>query len=190
MPAWQSPHPAARDLVVAVYKELLESYSPRRIAAYGDSAGGALLMSAVLKLRDDGVATPAVLGLISPWADITKTGDSPTVLRGADPILDYDLNLKASAAIYATDQDMRDPSVSPLYADFRNGFPPSYISSGTRDLFLSHCSRLQRKLLDAGIENQLVVYEGMWHVFQGFPIPEADDAWRDMTAFIERHWAR
>ena len=188
--AWQSPHPASRDLVVAVYKELLESYSPRRIAAYGDSAGGALLMSAVLKLRDDGVAMPAVLGLISPWADITKTGDSPTLLRGADPILDYDLNLKASAEIYATDQDMRDPSISPLYADFRKGFPPSYLSTGTRDLFLSHCSRLQRKLLDAGIENQLVVYEGMWHVFQGFQIPEANDAWRDMTAFIERHWAR
>ena len=57
-------------------------------------------------------------------------------------------------------------------------------------MFLSHCARLQRKLIDAGVENQLVVYEGMWHVFQMFRIPEEHDAWRDMAAFFERHWAR
>ena len=85
---------------------------------------------------------------------------------------------------------MTNPSISPLYADFKKGFPPSYISTGTRDLFLSHCARLQRKLNDAGIENQLVVHEGMWHVFQGMRLPEEKDAWRDLTAFFERRWAR
>jgi monoterpene epsilon-lactone hydrolase len=188
--AWQSPHPASRDLVVEVYEELLESYSPRRIAMFGDSAGGGLLMSSILKLRDDGVAMPAVLGLVSPWADITYTGDSQTLHRGADLLLDYDLNLAASAAAYATGQDMKDPSISPVYADFQRGFPPSFISTGTRDLFLSHCARLQRKLIDAGITNQLVVYEGMWHVFQSFRVPEERDAWRDMSSFFERHWGR
>ncbi len=188
--AWQSPHPASRDLVVEVYRELLESYAPQQIAMFGDSAGGALLMSAVLKLRDDGVPMPAVLGLVSPWADISKTGDSQTVHRGADLLIDYDLNLSASAEIFATGQKMNDPSISPIYADFNRGFPPSYVSSGTRDLFLSHCVRLQRKLIDAGIENQLVVYEGMWHVFQSFRIPEEEDAWRDMAAFFARHWGR
>ena len=188
--AWQSPHPGSRDLVVAIYKELLESYAPRRIAMFGDSAGGALLMSAVLKLRDDGAPMPAVLGLLSPWADITYTGDSQTLLRGADLLLDYDLILRASAELYATGQNKKEPSISPLYADFNRGFPPSYISSGTRDLFLSHCARLQRKLMDAGIENQLVVYEGMWHVFQSFRVPEEMDAWRDMSTFFARHWAR
>jgi acetyl esterase/lipase len=188
--AWQKPHPASRDLVVAVYQKLLKTYAPRRIAMYGDSAGGALLMSAVLKMRDDGLPMPAVLGLISPWADITKTGDSLTLLQGADPILDYDLNLKAAAETYATGQDLKDPSISPLYADFKKGFPPSYISTGTRDLFLSHCARLQRKLIDAGIDNQLVLYEGMWHVFQGSRIPEEKDAWLDLVAFLKSHWAR
>ena len=188
--AWQDPHPASRDVVVAVYRKIIETYAQRHMAMYGDSAGGAALMSAVLKLRADGSPLPAVLGLISPWADITKTGDSMTLLEGADPILHYDRNLKASAEIYGAGQDLEDPSISPLYADYDVGFPPSYISTGTRDLFLSHCARLQRKLIDAGIENQLVVYEGMWHVFQGFRIPEEEAAWRDMVTFFERHWAR
>lgn len=188
--AWKKPHPASRDVVVAVYKELLKSYAPRRIAMYGDSAGGGLLMSAVLKIRDDGIAMPSVLGLLSPWADVTQTGDSLLLLDGADPMIGYDFNLGASATVYATGQDLKDPSVSPLYADFNKGFPPSYISTGTRDLFLSHCARLQRKLIDAGVENQLVVYEGMWHVFQALRIPEEHDAWRDMAVFFERHWGR
>ena len=188
--AWKKPHPASRDVVVAVYKKLLESYSPRRIAMYGDSAGAALLMSTVLKIRDDGIAMPAVLGLLSPWADVARTGDSFLLLEGADPMIGYDLNLGASAKVYAAGQDLKDPSISPVYADFTRGFPPSYISTGTRDLFLSHCARLQRKLINAGVENQLVVYEGMWHVFQTFRIPEEHDAWRDMATFFERHWAR
>ncbi len=188
--AWQQPHPASRDLVVAVYQVLLNTYAPRRIAMYGDSAGGALLMSAVLKMREDGLPMPSALGLLSPWADVTKAGDSQTLLQGADPVLDYDLNLKASAEVYATEQDLKDPSISPLYADYKKGFPPSYISTGTRDLFLSHCARLQRKLIDAGIENQLVLHEGMWHVFQGFRVPEEKDAWLDLVAFLNRNWAR
>lgn len=188
--AWQAPHPASRDLVAAVYRDLLKTYAPRRIAMFGDSAGGALLMSAILKVRDDGLPMPAVLGLISPWADITKEGDSQTLLESADPILNYDLNLKASAETYAAGQELKDPSISPLHADFMKGFPAFYVSTGTRDLFLSHCARLQRKLIDAGIDNQLVVYEGMWHVFQSVSIPEQAAAWRDMITFFDRHWAR
>lgn len=188
--AWQKPHPASRDVLVAVYQHLLGTYEPRKIAMFGDSAGGNVLMSAVLKIRDGGMPMPAVLGLISPWADITDAGDSQTLLEGADPLLHYDLTLKASAEVYAAGTDLKNPSISPLYADYTKGFPPSYISTGTRDLFLSHCARLQRNLIDAGIENQLVVHEGMWHVFQTFRIPEAEAAWRDMVAFFERHWAR
>ena len=191
--AWQEAHPASRDRVVLVYRQLLNDYAPRRIAMYGDSAGGGVLMSAVLKIRDDGLPMPAVLGLISPWTDVTKTGDSYTLNAGADLILHYEGNLDDSARIYGRDQDLKDPSVSPIYADFNKGFPPSYISSGTRDLFLSNAVRLQRKLLDAGVANQLIVYEGMWHVFQELPdpkLPEARVAWRDMAAFFERHWGR
>jgi monoterpene epsilon-lactone hydrolase len=189
--AWQKPHPASRDVVVAVYKELLKTTNSRHIAMFGDSAGGALVMSAVLHFRDLGLPMPAVLGLISPWADVTKTGDSVTRNGGgADPVIDYEANLAASAKAYGAKQNLRDPSISPIYADFTKGFPPSYISTGTRDLFLSHCARLQRKLTDAGVENRLMLHEGMWHVFQSFDLPEALPAYLDMAAFFEQHWAR
>ena len=190
--AWQKPYPAARDRMVAVYKELLKTHSPQHIAMAGDSAGGGLVMSSVLKLRDDGQPMPAVLGLISPWADISKTGDSMVVASGHDPLIDYDKNLSAAAKLYADGLSLQDPNVSPIYADFRKGFPPTYISSGTRDHFLSHTSRLQRKLTDAGVTNSLFVYEGMWHVFQIGPplIPEAESAWQDFADFLNRHLAR
>ena len=189
--AWQKPHPASRDVAVTVYEELLKTYSPQHIAMFGDSAGGALVMSTVLKMRDLGLPMPAVLGLISPWADVTKTGDSLTRNgAGVDPQIDHDASLAASANAYGANQDLKDPSISPIYANFTKGFPPSYISTGTRDLFLSTCARLQRKLTDAGIENRLMLHEGMWHVFQGDDIPEAPAAYRYMAAFFERHWAR
>jgi monoterpene epsilon-lactone hydrolase len=190
--AWQKPHPAARDRMVAVYRELLKTYSPRHIAMAGDSAGGGLVMSSVLKIRDDGLLMPAVLGLISPWADISKTGDSMVVASGHDPLIDYDKNLAAAAKLYADGLSLKDPNVSPIYADFGKGFPPTYISSGTRDHFLSHTSRLQRRLTDAGVTNRLFVYEGMWHVFQIAPpvIPEAGPAWRDFANFLNSHLAR
>jgi monoterpene epsilon-lactone hydrolase len=190
--AWQKPYPAARDRMVAVYSELLKTYSPQHVAMAGDSAGGGLVMSSVLKLRDDGLPMPAVLGLISPWADISKTGDSMVVTSGYDPLIDYDKNLAAAAKLYAGGLNLQDPNVSPIYADFSKGFPPTYISSGTRDHFLSHASRLQRKLTNASVTNSLFVYEGMWHVFQVAPpvIPEATHAWRDFAEFLNRHLAR
>lgn len=189
--AWQKPHPATRDVAVSVYKELLKSTKSRHIAMFGDSAGGALVMSTVLRVRDLGLPMPAVLGLIFPWADVTKTGDSLTRNgRGDDPLLDYEATLAASAKIYGAKQNLKDPSVSPIYADFTKGFPPSYISTGTRDLFLSHCARLQRKLTDAGIENRLMLHEGMWHVFQSFDLPETPAAYRGMATFFEQRWAR
>jgi monoterpene epsilon-lactone hydrolase len=191
--AWQKPFPAARDLLVEVYQEVLKSHSPRHIALSGDSAGGGLVLSSVLKMRDDGLPMPAALGLLSPWADVSKTGDSMTVAAGHDPLINYDVNLEASAKLYANGLDLKDPGVSPLYGDYAQGFPPTFMSSGTRDLFLSHVARMQRKLTDAGVDNEVHVYEGMWHVFQIAPdpaMPEALSAWRDLISFVERHMAR
>lgn len=190
--AWQAPRPAQRDRVLEVYREILATHSARHIVMVGDSAGGGLIMTSVLHLRDAGLPMPAALGLLSPWADISKSGSSLYDLAGGgDPIIDYDTSLAPSAELYAGDAPLTDPAVSPLYADFTAGFPPSYISTGTRDLFLSHTARLQRVLTDAGVQNSLFVYEGMWHVFQqDFDLPETEAAWRDLANFLDRNWAR
>lgn len=190
--AWQKPQPANSDRVLAVYREVLKKHSALHVVMVGDSAGGGLIMTSVLRIREEGLPLPAALGLLSPWADISKTGTSLYDLAGGgDPIIDWDRNLVASAKLYAGDLPLTDPAVSPIYADFTQGFPPCYISTGTKDLFLSHCARLQRKLTNAGVDNRLFVYEGMFHVFQqDLNLPESEAAWRDLANFLEGHWAR
>ena len=186
--AWQNPFPAARDLLTKIYVELLKDYEPHNIAMYGDSAGGGMLVSSIHELMRAGFTPPAALGLISPWVDSTKTGDSLTLVAGQDPILDYEIVLENPARVYANGHALDSPGISPINAQFTGNFPPTYISTGTRDLFLSHCARFQRKLLDANVRTELVVYEGMWHVFQALRIPEECNAWKDMVRFLGYHW--
>lgn len=185
----QNPFPAALDSCFTVYKELLKEYPAKNIGVFGDSAGGCLTLSLLLKAQDAGVAMPAAAGLISPWCDIGKTGDSYFTLEGADPIIHYEKNLRNEATAYAGKVTTQHPSVSPLYADFKKGFPPTLIQTGTRDLFLSNCVRLHRKMQAKGIDVELSVAEGMWHVFQTIPqpaIPEARVSFEEMAEFFRR----
>ena len=163
------PFPAGLDDCITVYSELLKQYPPQSIGIFGDSAGGALTVSTVISARDAGLPMPAATVLLSPWSDITRTGDSYYTLEGIDPVLSYPLNLKQSAAAYAGKNNMKLPLISPVYADFSPGFPPTMIQVGTREIFLSNAARLQRALLDAGVDARLRLWEGMWHVFQYLP---------------------
>ncbi len=186
----EHPHPAAVDDAVTVYKELLKTHQPEDIAIFGTSAGGSLAASAVLAARDQGLPLPAAVLMNTPWSDLTKTGDSYATLAGLDPVLvDYDGLLATMARIYAGDEDMKHPLLSPVYADYDAGFPPSFLLTGTRDLFLSNTVRHHRVLRDAGIEADLHVYEGMWHAFTGIPqgLPEGQSALTEMIDFFDRH---
>ncbi|MBL4757159.1 MAG: alpha/beta hydrolase, partial [Rhizobiales bacterium] len=76
---------------------------------------------------------------------------------------------------------------SPLYSDFSKGFPPTLIQGGTKEILLSTTVRLYRTLDTAGQEVTLDIYEGMPHVFQQQPIPEAQLAINKSAAFILKH---
>lgn len=171
--------------VLAVFRALGEQgHAPKDIAVIGDSAGGGLAACTVLKLRDDGLGMPGAVVLWSPWADLSNDGDTAVTLRDADPILNYDYLLKNSAQAFTRGLDLRDPRVSPVYADFDKGFPPTLIQEGTRTIFLSTSVRLHRKLDEAGQKPVIDMYEGMPHVFQDLPIPEAATAIRRSAEFI------
>lgn len=171
--------------VVAVIRALLaQGYAMDRIALIGDSAGGGLALSTVQNLRQQGLGMPAALVLWSPWADLTDRGDTAVTLKDADPILSYDLMLKNSALAYANGLDLKDPRVSPIYGEFGKGFPPTLIQEGTRTTFLSTSVRLYRKLDEAGLKPVIDMYEGMPHVFQDMPAPEAAIAIRKSAEFI------
>ena len=181
----EHPYPAAVEDCVAVYGALLERFDPANVVVFGDSAGGALAMATILATRDAGLALPAGAVLFSPWADLSKTGDSYETLEGKDPDNHYEINLRASAEAYAAGHDLTDPLISPVYGDFGPGFPPVLISCGTRDLFLSNCARTQRAMKRAGVDVQLTLWEGMWHWFEIYPkLPEGGESIAEAAAFL------
>jgi acetyl esterase/lipase len=159
------------------------------IAIYGDSAGGGLAAGSVLKLRDAGLGTPAAVVLWSPWADITETGDTYQTLKEAEPNFLYEKVLGPSADAYADRKDQKHPYVSPVYADFTKGFPPTLLQGGTREIFLSNFVRLYQALDNSGQTVKLDLYEGMPHVFQ-LKLPESPEsvtALQKMNSFLIRH---
>lgn len=178
---WKTIQSQVMDVLAALRQQ---GYAMKHIALIGDSAGGGLAASTVLNLRDQEQRMPGAVVLWSPWADLSNEGDTAVTLRDADPVLSYDLLLKNSALAYAEGVELKDPRVSPLYADFRKGFPPTLIQEGTRTIFLSTSVRLYRKLDEAGQQPVIDMYEGMPHVFQDLPVPEAATAIRKSAAFI------
>ncbi|NQV45948.1 MAG: alpha/beta hydrolase [Rhodospirillales bacterium] len=181
----ENPYPAALDASLVVYKHLCETYGADNVGVSGDSAGGNLTLATVLRAMADGLPPPAVLALFSPWSDLTDGGDTMRTLEGIDPDLDFDSYLGKSAAAYAGERDTSDPEISPLYAAYPEGFPPTIISTGTRDLLLSDCARLHLTLKRAGVPASLNVWEGMWHDFEFYPeIPEGQESLAEMAGFL------
>ena len=171
--------------VGAVLKGIVAQGTPMsHVGLFGDSAGGNLAIRAVLNLREEGAAMPAAVLLFSPWADLSNTGDTAITLPEADPTLSYAGFLGNAALAYAGSLDLKDPRVSPLYADFTKGFPPTLIQDGTRTILLSTSVRSYRALKAAKVDVAIDLYEGMWHVFQGAPAPEAADALASAGAFL------
>jgi monoterpene epsilon-lactone hydrolase len=121
-----------------------------RVATMGHSAGGALVAESVLQLRDELGRMPSALVLWSPWADITESGDTYATLRSAELEYTYERHLSHSARAYAPAADQRHPYVSPVYGDFRPGFPPTLIQGGTREPLLSCFVRLYQGITAAG----------------------------------------
>jgi acetyl esterase/lipase len=182
----QHPYPAGLDDCLAVYRSLLGTYKASRIGVFGGSAGGNLALSMVLKARDQRLALPGAVVAISPWSDLTNTGDSYSTLLGQDPILHSYEAIEWCVHAYVDQVDLRRPLLSPVYADYRTGFPPTLVQTGTRDLFLSNCTRLYRKMKDDGVDVELSVWEGMWHGFVDESFAEAKDSSREVADYFRR----
>ena len=113
----EHPFPAAVDDATAAYRWLLDQgREPSRIVIAGDSAGGGLTVAALVALRDQGLALPAAGVCLSPWVDLTGTGDSMRTKAGVDPLIEEPM-LADMAAAYLAGTDARTPLASPLYAD-------------------------------------------------------------------------
>jgi acetyl esterase/lipase len=183
------PYPAAIDDCVAVYGELLKRCPSDRIVISGASGGGNLAAAVPLKIRDLGLPPPAAVGLFTPEVDLTESGDTFHTNRDIDVILRG--GLPDFNALYANGADLADPYLSPIFADFTKGFPPTFIQTGTRDVFLSNSARIHRALRKAGVQAELHVWEAMPH--GGFGgAPEDQEMRVEFAHFLAKHagWAK
>lgn len=163
----EHPFPAAVEDAVACYRWLLgRGFAPERVAIVGDSAGGGLAVAAALAIRDKGLALPAAVYAISPWADLTGVPDSYAARAPLDPVVTLE-SLHRMSAAYAGEADRRHPWLSPLYADLR-GLPPLFIHVGTDEILYEDGLRLADAARDAGVDVTLRVGEKMIHVWPLF----------------------
>jgi len=174
--------------IVSVFDALIEAgYAMRDIAIYGESAGGALTASTVLNLRDQGKGMPAAAVFWSPNTDLSSRDDTTVTLDPDDPILTYSMLLATGSKAYAGDVALDDPRVSPLYADLSKGFSPALIVVGTKEMLLSSSVRFYQALEAAGQPVKLDVYEGMWHAFPQYDLPESRVAVGKSAKFVNDH---
>ena len=187
-----APYPAAMDDATAVWKAMLTMQKPQTMGVFGTSTGGGMALALMLRAKAEGLALPAALGLGTPWADMTETGDSYRTNEWLDNVLvSYSGYLTPAAKLYAAGRDLKDPQLSPSNGDFA-GLPPAILITGTRDLFLSNTVRTHRKLRAAGIEADLQVFEGMSHAqYLATPnAPETKEVFSEMARFLDAHLAR
>jgi acetyl esterase/lipase len=175
------PYPAALDDCVAAYRALLADRKPSEIIVSGGSAGGNLAAALMLRARDEGLPMPAGLILGTPEIDLTESGDSFHTHDGVDPGL---RSLMPVNLLYANGEDLTHPYLSPLFGDLKD-FPPTILTSGTRDLYLSNTVRMHRALRAVGVQAELHLTEAGPHTgFPGGPEGEAIDA--EVRGFIRR----
>lgn len=182
------PFPAPVDDAVAVWKAVSAKPKGLKIAIFGSSTGGAMVLELTQRAIAGHFRVPDVVIAGTPWSDLSETGDSYFTNRYADPLV-YAGGLEVMARQYAHGVDLKDPRLSPIYGSFA-GFPPTMLISGTRDLFLSNTARVDRKLRDAGARSELVVYEGESHgaFLAGADVPETQAFLRDVSDFLKREW--
>jgi len=184
----EHPFPAAVDDAVAVYKDLLKTYKPGHIVIYGTSAGAILTAEVAVRLKQLGLPMPAALGVFSGIGDFAREGDSISLfsLNGLSGPLEPP-NARPRDASYIGDADLRDPVLSPVYADL-HGLPPTLFVSSTRDVLLSGTVNLHRAFLKAGVDARLVVFDALTHGFWYFSsLPESLDANHMMAEFFVKH---
>lgn len=183
----EDPYPAALEDAVASYQWILDhGYRGEQIIVVGDSAGGGLAMALTMYIRDHDMPLPRGIVAMSPWTDVTASGESYTLNYELDPLFGNTKESMIYINDYAGDHDKKDPYISPIYGNFRQ-FPPMLIQVGSTEMLLSDSITAASMADIAGVEVRLSIYDDMFHVFQmaGPILPEAKRAWDEVEQFIQ-----
>lgn len=181
----EHPAPAAADDCLAVWRELCAAASGQKLLLGGESAGGNLALVTAQRARDEALAPPAAMALLSPAVDL-RVDAHRMAAAPEDPTLSK-TRMADVARAYPGDLAIDHPLVSPIFASM-NDLAPTIITTGTRDMLLPGCLRLTRKMLRAGVDVTCRVWDGLWHVFEFYDAyPEAEESLREIADFLTRH---
>lgn len=181
----ENPYPAAVQDAQAAYAGLLErGIQPGQIAFAGESAGGGLAVATLLALREAGTPLPSCALLMSPYVDLTLSGESLAEKESLDPVLTPE-GLRVRVPDYVGDADAADPLISPIFGDL-SALPPLLIQVGSHEVLLSDAIRLAARAANADVQVTLEVTPGVPHVFQGFAafLDEASTALDRAAEFV------
>lgn len=173
----EHPFPAQIEDSTEVYKELLaRGFKPENIVACGDSAGGNLAISTVLKLRQDNLPLPGAVIALSPWLDMEHIGKTLETNAASDALVSKAI-LQGMSGMFLGEKGSRtDPLANPLKANYE-GFPRLYLTAGSAETLLDNAQDLAKLARAAGVSVTLSVVDGMQHVFPFLAgrAPEADE---------------
>ncbi|MHA2283436.1 MAG: alpha/beta hydrolase [Promethearchaeota archaeon] len=182
----ENPFPAALEDAIEAYKWLIsEGFDPKKIVIGGESAGGGLAIATLLKLKESNLTLPAGAVLMSPWADLTGSGESIIRNQRFEPLIKD--GLVNMARLYAQKEPLNNPLISPVFADLKR-LPPLLIQAGGIEALVDDSNMLAERAKKDGVEVKLEVYENMTHVFQNFgeELPESRKAYENVNEFIQK----
>lgn len=178
----EDPYPAALQDALEAYEWLLDRFPGLPLCLIGESAGGGLCYALTLELKEQGLPLPAGIIALSPWTDLTLSGDSHRANREADPSVTTE-KLAVFAGDYAGAAALSDPLVSPLFGDLA-GFPESLIFVGGDEVLRDDSVRMTEALRKAGCAVSLTVAEGLWHAYVLYGLKAREDDARQISDFI------
>ena len=181
----EHPFPAALDDALEAYRYLIsKGYGGDHIMLCGESAGGGLCYALCLKLKELKMAMPCGIIAISPWTDLTASGESYETNRDNDPSLTAEV-LEFYAQCYAAGRDRLDPLLSPLFGDL-TGMPPSLIFAGGDEILLDDSRRLHSRLLQCGCRSSLHIAPERWHAYVLYQLKENQDDFATINEFLNK----
>ena len=172
----EHPFPAQVEDAVSVYKALLaDGIAAKNIGTIGDSAGGNLAISSVLKFRELGLELPGCVIAFSPWLDMELTGGTLKSNEATDGLVSTPVLEGMRGMFLGENGSPTDPIANPLKSDLA-GFPPLYVNAGSVETLLDDALRVSDQAKAAGVNVTLSVADGMQHVFPFLAgrAPEAD----------------
>ena len=189
----ENPFPAAIEDALLAYKYLLEDgINSNEIFIAGDSAGGGLTLALLQKIKSEKLPIPSCAIVISPWTDLTLSGNSIHERGHRDPMIKPGPGMQVTVNAYCGSEDPMNPLISPLFADYRD-MPPIQIQVASEETIYDDSSRLYEKLK---IENpgkvEFIEWKGLFHVFQAFclgwlAIPEAKKSIKRNAKFVDSY---